>query len=143
MVYMITKIVKRDGREVPFNIEKIANAIFKAAQAVGGSDYDEAMALACEVSERIEEESKATGEIPTVESIQDMVERILVKHGHARTAKEYILYRAERTKIREMNTKLMKIYEDLTFKSSSTSVFTVNQDGTVKKKKNGTGTLTV
>ena len=45
---MLTKIIKRDGREVPFNIEKIANAIFKAAQAVGGSDYDQAMALACE-----------------------------------------------------------------------------------------------
>lgn len=116
---MITKIVKRDGREVPFNIEKIANAIFKAAQAVGGSDYDEAMALACEVSERIEAESAASGEVPTVEGIQDMVERVLVKHGHARTAKEYILYRAERTKIREMNTRLMKIYEDLTFKSAS------------------------
>ncbi len=116
---MITKIVKRDGREVPFNIEKIANAIFKAAQAVGGSDYDEAMALACEVAELAEEESKASGTVPTVEGIQDMVERVLVKHGHARTAKEYIIYRAERTKIREMNTKLMKIYEDLTFKSAS------------------------
>ena len=55
---MITKIVKRDGREVPFNIEKIANAIFKAAQAVGGSDYDVAMELACEVSEKIEEITK-------------------------------------------------------------------------------------
>ena len=52
---MITKIVKRDGREVPFNIEKIANAIFKAAQAVGGSDFDVAMELACEVSEKIED----------------------------------------------------------------------------------------
>ncbi len=115
---MITKIVKRDGREVTFNLEKIANAIFRAAQAVGGSDYDEAMALACEVSEKIEEESKASGEFPTVEGIQDMVERVLVKHGHARTAKEYILYRAERTKIREMNTSLMKTYEGLTFKSA-------------------------
>lgn len=115
---MITKIIKRDGREVPFNIEKIANAIFRAAQAVGGSDYDVAMTLACEVSEKIEEKSKLTGEIPTVEKIQDMVETVLVKHGHARTAKEYILYRAERTKIREMNTGLMKTYEDLTFKSS-------------------------
>ena len=51
---MITKIIKRDGREVPFNLEKIANAIFRAAQAVGGSDYGEAMSLAIEVSERIE-----------------------------------------------------------------------------------------
>ena len=115
---MITKIIKRDGREVPFNLEKIANAIFRAAQAVGGSDYDEAMSLAIEVSERIEEEFSTADEYPSVEDIQDMVERVLVKHGHARTAKEFILYRAERNKIREMNTGLMKTYEDLTFKSA-------------------------
>jgi len=115
---MITKIIKRDGREVPFNLEKIANAIFRAAQAVGGSDYDEAMSLAIEVSERIEEEFCEADEYPSVEDIQDMVERVLVKHGHARTAKEFILYRAERNKIREMNTGLMKTYEDLTFKSA-------------------------
>ncbi len=115
---MITKIIKRDGREVPFNLEKIANAIFRAAQAVGGSDYDEAMTLAIEVSERIEADFSGTGDFPSVEDIQDMVERVLVKHGHARTAKEFILYRAERNKIREMNTGLMKTYEDLTFKSA-------------------------
>ncbi|MBP3378261.1 MAG: anaerobic ribonucleoside triphosphate reductase [Clostridia bacterium] len=116
---MITKIVKRDGREVPFNIEKIANAIFKAAQAVGGSDYDVAMELACEVSEKIEEITKPQNRIPTVEEIQDMVEKVLIDKGHARTAKEYILYRADRTKIREMNTGLMKTFEDLTFKSAA------------------------
>ena len=115
---MLTKIIKRDGREVPFNIEKIANAIFKAAQAVGGSDYDQAMALACEVSEQADAKARENGSVPTVEEIQDMVEMTLIRHGHARTAKEYILYRAERTKIREMNTRLMKIYEDLTFKSA-------------------------
>ncbi len=115
---MITKIIKRDGREVPFNLEKIANAIFRAAQAVGGSDYEEAMSLAIEVSEQVDEEFLPTGEFPTVEDIQDAVERVLVKHGHARTAKEFILYRAERNKIREMNTGLMKTYEDLTFKSA-------------------------
>ena len=116
---MITRIRKRDGREVPFNIEKIAGAIFKAAQAVGGSDYDTALALACEVAEKIEEQSREAGRIPAVEDIQDMVEKVLMERGHARTAKEYILYRAERTKVREMNTKLMKVYEDLTFKSAS------------------------
>ncbi|MBR5312942.1 MAG: anaerobic ribonucleoside triphosphate reductase [Clostridia bacterium] len=115
---MITKIIKRDGREVPFNLEKIANAIFRAAQAVGGSDYGEAMSLAIEVSERIEADFSGADEFPSVEDIQDMVERVLVKHGHARTAKEFILYRAERNKIREMNTGLMKTYEDLTFKSA-------------------------
>ena len=115
---MLTRIIKRDGREVPFNIEKIANAIFKAAQAVGGSDYDQAMALACEVSEQVDKKCREEGVTPTVEQIQDMVETTLINHGHAKTAKTYILYRAERTKVREMNTRLMKVYEDLTFKSS-------------------------
>lgn len=115
---MVTKIIKRDGREAPFNIEKIANAIFKAAQAIGGKDYEIAMSLACEVAECIEAEAKAKKTLPTVEQIQDMVEKVLIKRGHARTAKEFILYRAERTRIREMNTKLMKVYEDLTFQSA-------------------------
>ena len=56
---------------------------------------------------------------PTVEQVQDAVEKILIEKGHARTAKEYILYRAERTRIRNMNTKLMKIYEDLTFRDAA------------------------
>ncbi|MFA6948909.1 MAG: anaerobic ribonucleoside triphosphate reductase, partial [Eubacteriales bacterium] len=116
---MITKIIKRDGREAAFNIEKITNAIFKAAQSVGGRDYDTAMALACKVAERVEEDCKKDGSIPTVEQIQDTVEKVLIESGHARTAKEFIIYRAERTRIREMNTGLMKIYEDLTFKSAA------------------------
>ncbi|MCX7842133.1 MAG: anaerobic ribonucleoside triphosphate reductase [Clostridia bacterium] len=113
---MITKIKKRDGREVPFNIEKIANAIFKAASATGGKDFGTAMALAEKVVEYIE--NKLNKKIPAVEEIQDAVEKILIETGHARTAKEFILYRANRTRIREMNTKLMKVYEDLTFKEA-------------------------
>ena len=113
---MITKIRKRDGREVAFNIEKIANAIFKAAQASGGKDYDTAFALAQEVADYVE--TGCPDKVPTVEFIQDAVEKVLMERGHARTAKDYILYRAERTRVREMDTKLMKIYEDLTFKSA-------------------------
>ena len=104
---MITKI-KRDGREVPFNIEKIANAIFKAAQAAGGQDYDLALKLAEEVTFQLNE--KYEGQVPGVEDIQDVVEKTLIEKGHAKTAKEYILYRAERTRIREMDTRLMRVY---------------------------------
>ena len=86
---MITKIRKRDGREVPFNIEKIANAIFKAAQVCGGRDYQTAFSLAQEVASYVEDH--CGGEVPTVEFIQDAVEKVLVERGHARTAKEYIL----------------------------------------------------
>ncbi len=111
---MITKITKRDGRSVDFDMEKITQAIYKAAQAIGGTDYDTAKALAEKVCEVIEE----TSETPSVEQVQDTVEKVLIDSGHARTAKEFILYRAERTRVRDMNTKLMKIYEDLTFKAA-------------------------
>lgn len=113
---MISKIKKRDGREVPFNIEKIANAIFKAASATGGKDYNASMALAIKVAEYIENSQRNL--TPTVEEIQDAVEIILMETGHVRTSKEFILYRAERTRIREMNTRLMKVYEELTFKEA-------------------------
>ena len=114
---MITKIRKRDGRTAAFNVQKIADAIYKAALAVGGKDYDSALSLAEEVC-RILEKEGGENIIPTVEEVQDVVEKVLVENGHAKTAKQYILYRADRTRIREMNTSLMKTYEDLTFKSA-------------------------
>ncbi len=112
---MITKITKRDGRQVPFTIEKISNAIFKAAQAVGGNDFGESMELAEKVCAQLEQKQL---QIPTVEQVQDTVEKVLVENGHAKTAKAYILYRAERTRLREMDSSLMKVYEDLTFKAA-------------------------
>ncbi len=110
---MITKIRKRDGREVLFNIEKITNAIFKATRAAGNEDYETSVALAEKVGEQLHKDPMK--KVPSVEEIQDIVERVLIEEGHTRTAKEYILYRAERTRVREMNTRLMKIYEELTF----------------------------
>ena len=114
---MITKIKKRDGREVPFNSEKIVNAIFKAASSIGGNDFDKAIDLASKVVEQLE--LKYANEVPGVEQVQDIVEKVLIEEGHAKTAKKYILYRAERSRAREMNTRLMKVFEDLTYKESS------------------------
>ncbi len=116
---MVTKIVKRDGRKVTFNVEKITNAIYKAAKSVGGNDYNEAEELAGKVCDYLEANIK--DECPTVEQIQDAVEKVLIKEGHAATAKAYILYRAERTRVREMNSDIMKTYEQLTFKDSKDS----------------------
>lgn len=116
---MVTQITKRDGRKVPFEKEKIANAILKAASASGGENYQISMSLAEKVTEYIEARYEDTA--PSIEEIQDAVEKILIETGHARTAKEYILYRAERTRIREMNTRLMKVYEDLTFQDAEDS----------------------
>lgn len=119
---MFTTIIKRDGRTAAYDVEKIANAIFCAATSVGGKDYQTAYHLALQVGQRLEEKyapSQSLTVSPTVEQIQDMVEKVLIENGHSRTAKEYILYRAQRTRVREMNTKLMKVYEDLTFKSAA------------------------
>lgn len=113
---MIERIIKRDGREVPFEIDKISTAIYKAAEAIGGHNRGVAEELAKQVEDYIEKEEKIS--TATVEHIQDVVERTLIESGHSRTAKEYILYRADRTRHREMNTRLMKIYEDLTFKAA-------------------------
>ena len=68
---------------------------------------DTAHALALQVQQRLEE-TYPSSQSPTVEQIQDMVEKVLIDTGHSRTAKEYILYRAQRTRVREMNTRLMK-----------------------------------
>jgi len=111
---MVNMIKKRDGREVRFDLSKIESAIYKAAKAIGGSDEKMAQELAIYVQEIIDKTFQNS--VPTVEQIQDMVEKALIDNGHARTAKEYILYRADRTRTREMNMRLMKIYEDLTFK---------------------------
>ena len=113
---MINTIVKRDGRKVEFDVKKIADAIFKSAKNMGGDNYDLAISLAEKVKLFLENENN---EIPTVDHVQDVVEKILIEEGHAQTAKEYILFRADRTRIREMNTNLMKIYKGLTYKTAA------------------------
>ena len=116
---MITTTTKRDGRTVHFDINKIASAIEKAfAATIGKKDYAICLALAQEVSDIFEEKQIDS---PTVEQIQDTVERVLINHGHVRTAKAYILYRAERTRVRNMNDRLMKTFEDITYKDATDS----------------------
>lgn len=117
MSHHIKQIIKRDGRTVDYDINKIATAIYKAAEVLGGHNEEMAMNLAKEVERYLVEECH--NEKPTVEEIQDAVEKMLIENGHARTSKEFILYRAERTRVREMNTRLMKTYEDLTFKDAA------------------------
>ena len=114
---MIETIVKRDGRQVPFDPSKITDAIYKAAQVLGGNDREMAEELTQKVIAYLTDELHETR--PAVEQVQDAVEKVLIENGHARTAKEFILYRAERTRVRDMNTKLMRIYEDLTFKPAA------------------------
>jgi uridine kinase len=97
---MIENIVKRDGRVVPFDKEKITFAVLRAAVAVGGRDRSTAEGITDQVIAILEERyPPATGQTdyPTVEEIQDIVEKVLIENGHAKTAKAYIVYRYEHT----------------------------------------------
>lgn len=96
----IRLVRKRDGRLVPFNEKKIANAIFKAAQASGGEDRELAQELSSIVGLWLQKNYKDRP--PTIEEIQDVVEKVLIEMGHATTAKAYILYRDRRARVREV-----------------------------------------
>ncbi len=96
----ITKVKKRNGKLVKFNPEKITDAVWKAAQAVGGKDRDIAEKLSDKIVKILEEKFGGMT-VPTVEQIQDIVEKVLVEGGHYKTAKAYILYREKHQKIRE------------------------------------------
>ncbi|MGI5935729.1 MAG: anaerobic ribonucleoside triphosphate reductase [Oscillospiraceae bacterium] len=115
----ITSIRKRDGRIVPFDESKIAAAITKAFNATYKLGNEEiASQLASEVRSILEVEGAGT---PDVEHIQDIVERVLMDNGYVQTAKAYILYRSERNRIREMKTRLMRTYEEITFADAKDS----------------------
>ena len=92
---------KRDGRLEKFDKSRIANAIWKAAKAVGGKDRELAERLSDQVVEILEKRFGEDG-VPTVEEIQDVVEKVLIENGHARTAKAYILYRKQHQDLREL-----------------------------------------
>ena len=117
---MPEKIKKRDGRLVPYDESKIAAAIDRAFVAVeSGKGEAEAERLAKIVTREMN--AKESNETPSVEDIQDQVEQVLIAEGYAKTAKAYILYRAERSRTREAKTRLMHILEDITFKDASES----------------------
>jgi len=113
---MFTEIIKRDGRIVPFDSNKITEAIFKAAKAVGGEDRETALKLTLQVLGYLK--GKFNGNLFNVEDVQDAVEKILIENGHAKTAKAYILYRAKRTAIREGKSELMDAVADILVETS-------------------------
>ncbi|MGI6695629.1 MAG: anaerobic ribonucleoside triphosphate reductase [Christensenellales bacterium] len=112
---MISTIIKRDGRTVPFDRTKIEQAISKAFVASGSmKGADTAREVAKLVVEALESNESIPAS-PTVEQVQDVVEQVLIEKGFVNTAKRYILYRAERSRVREMNSRLMKTYEDIAY----------------------------
>lgn len=117
---MITEIVKRDGRTTQFDQEKIADAIEKAFQASGAmQNRAVAEGITASVVEKLEH--GAIEGIPTVEGVQDLVEQALIESNFGQTAKAYILYRAERNRVRDVNSRLVQTLKDITFSKASDS----------------------
>lgn len=108
---MITKIRKRTGDIVQFNAQKIADAIRKAnLESIDETFSGEQLK---QLTQKVVQ--TLTDKIPGVEQIQDTVEKVLIAGNFASTAKAYILYRAEHTKLRQARANLMDIYNELTF----------------------------
>ena len=119
---MINLVKKRDGRVIPFNEDRITRAIFLAASNVAEkenkiADYKLAEELTQEVIRLLN--NKYNNEIPNVENIQDAVVKVLIETGHAKTSEEYIVYRTERSRIRNSKTRLMKAIEEITFEDAN------------------------
>ena len=96
----IKYVIKRNGATVPFSQDRITNAIYRAAVSVGGRDRKIAEGLSKQVVEILETHFEPN-KFPTVEEIQDIVEKVLIENGHARVSKAYILYREERNRRRK------------------------------------------
>lgn len=111
-------VTKRDGSIENFDIEKLSDSIMNAALVVGGEDYDLANEIAGNILDILE--SNEIDDI-TTEDLQNIVEKTLIEGGHAATAKEYILKAADRNRMREMDSALMRSFEEITFKSEADS----------------------
>ncbi|MCI9129762.1 MAG: anaerobic ribonucleoside triphosphate reductase [Eggerthellaceae bacterium] len=113
-------IIKRDGRQTEFHVDKIASAIEKAFQACAAmQDRSTADMIAAKVAQKLDD--GAIEGIPTVEGVQDLVEETLIESGFVQTAKAYILYRAERNRVRDVNSRLIQTLKDITFSKAADS----------------------
>ena len=116
---MITKVVKRDGRKVNFNVERIAKSIYKAANSIGGQDYSRSK----ELSEIVYKKLDKIQQNNQIEAsrIYDVVKEVLIEQRHESTLRAYMFFREQRDKVRERNLPIIKTYEKLTFKDSKDS----------------------
>ena len=116
---MITKVVKRDGRKVNFNVERIAKSIYKAANSIGGQDYSRSRELSEIVYKKLDK-IQQNNQIDA-SRIYDVVKEVLIEQGHESTLRAYMFFREQRDKVRERNLPIIKTYEKLTFKDSKDS----------------------
>lgn len=112
---MIQNIKKRTGDVVAFDAQKITDAIRKANLESTDETFSKhrLTIITKNIIDKVPEKT-----VPTVEYVQDLVEKVLIKSNYASTAKAYILYRAEHAKIRQAQGDLMDIYNELTFKNA-------------------------
>lgn len=113
---MVKKIIKRDGRKKVFDPQKIEKAIYKAQLACGDDDVTLCKMITNKVIDCVNKDYDNKN--ISVEEVQNIIENVLIEMGEAEIAKAYIRYRAERTKVRERKTNLMKSLHDITFKDS-------------------------
>ena len=113
--YAIKKVVKRDGNTVEYDRDRITTAIFKSAASVGGSDRQMAEDLAKEVEKTLAA-TYAPPSIPTVEDVQDVVEATLIKHGHVKTARAFIIYRHDRAQARASRSVKFEATDNIPYK---------------------------
>ncbi|MGL4912294.1 MAG: anaerobic ribonucleoside triphosphate reductase [Romboutsia sp.] len=119
---MINFVKKRDGRIIPFNKDRVTRAIFLAASNVAEKEH---MVPDYKLSEELTQEvikllnAKFNNAIPGVEDVQNSVVKVLIETGHAKTSEEYIIYRTERSRIRNSKTRLMKAIEEITFEDAN------------------------
>jgi ribonucleoside-diphosphate reductase alpha chain len=103
---MVTKIKKRNGNVVPFDQEKIYHAISKAAEAIGSYDREKTRPVVAKIMNYVEHQFSEK-KIPTIEDMQDIVERVLIEEGHVKTVKAFIIYREEQNKLRQRKQELV------------------------------------
>jgi anaerobic ribonucleoside-triphosphate reductase len=108
---MLSSIIKRDGRKQQFHESKITDAIYKCLEAVGEADRQKAIELTLEVLKKIKQQYKEDNF--NVEDVQDIVETILIEQGYAKEAKSYILYRENRSRLREARSELMNAVSEI------------------------------
>ena len=116
---MITKVVKKDGRKVNFELERIAKSIYKAANSIGGQNYAKSESLANVVLEKLEkrQENRQT----TTEIIEEVVKDVLKENGHNSTLNAYINYREQRDRVRTRKSDIIQTMEKLTFQDAKDS----------------------
>jgi ribonucleoside-triphosphate reductase (formate) len=102
---LVKKIIRRSGRVVPFDKKKIVIAVDKAMAATGEGDKNDAKKVGEKVLQILNKNYKK-GDIPTVEQLQDLIERVLMILDFEETAKAYILYREQHRKLRETEASL-------------------------------------